>query len=201
MEIVIDDCRDIFDEDKSEIFQHKIGDNNPVSVYVDLGDDDLDDGRKRIVIYHCLKRCNRDDISLVHYKVRELKRVMEKDASVKVVGVYMDLGILRRCVREREALLRMFKACKEGKIDKIAIWDLSRMFRDLYQLEDFLKCLKKYGVGFHSEMDRYDTDNSPLEMDFPDKEDELFSEFCIHYRKSCLEDHRRNLELISEVSV
>jgi len=61
--------------------------------------------------------------------------------------VYEDKGF-RGSRKDRPALIKMMKDCKEGKISTVVCWKLDRLFRSLQHLLETVSEFKKNGIEF-----------------------------------------------------
>ena len=77
-----------------------------------------------------------------------------------IVGVYKDDGYSAKNMN-RPALINLIKDIKEGQINSILVWKLSRISRNVIDLLTLLKEFEKYNVQFISYSEQFDT-NSPV---------------------------------------
>ena len=117
---------------------------------------------KRIVAY-CRVSTNSQDVSSQLLAIKEAIQI-SGDA---LVQVYEDVGISGTQSRaNRPALDQMLRDAKDGKFDKVVVYDLSRLGRSMSNLISTLQDLDQAGVDIHLLKNGIQTDSAGGRMLF-----------------------------------
>jgi len=117
---------------------------------------------KRTVAY-CRVSTNSQDVSSQLFAIKEAIQI-SGDA---LVQVYEDVGISGTQSRtNRPALDQMLRDAKDGKFDKVVVYDLSRLGRSMSNLISTLQDLDQAGVDIHLLKNGIQTDSAGGRMLF-----------------------------------
>ena len=76
------------------------------------------------------------------------------------VSWYCDDGYSAKSIAGRPSFLRLLKDIREGAIDALAIWDLSRLTRSIWDLRDILNLLAENEVELYCMNDDVHTETA-----------------------------------------
>jgi site-specific DNA recombinase len=75
----------------------------------------------------------------------------------ELVEIYADKGISGKSMTNRFQLQKLLEDAKNDKFDEVWVWKTSRLGRNHYELLTIVKELEKYGVGFRSCSEAFET--------------------------------------------
>lgn len=76
---------------------------------------------------------------------------------IEVAGVYMDLGISGKSLKDRQELKRLIENCRKGQFNLVLVWKISRLSRNLKDLLYLIDILEQNNVHFTSYSEKFDT--------------------------------------------
>jgi site-specific DNA recombinase len=112
-------------------------------------------GPRRVAIYIRVSRMSDESLSPDNQRVRCQGWTDFNDG--QVVEVYQDLDISGRTVEARPSFLRLMADARQGKFDTVCVYKCSRWARNFVQGLIAITELEKYGVGFVSTTEGFDT--------------------------------------------
>jgi DNA invertase Pin-like site-specific DNA recombinase len=112
-------------------------------------------GPRRVAIYIRVSKMSDEGLSPDNQRVR--CQGWADFNGGQVVEVYEDLDISGRTVEARPSFLRLMADARQGKFDRVCVYNCSRWARDLLQGLTAINELGRYGVDFVSATEGFDT--------------------------------------------
>lgn len=97
-------------------------------------------------------------------QIRYYTEYVQTNPRYKLVDIYADEGITGKSMAKRDELNRLFRDCKNGRIDKIIVKSVSRFARNTEELIYSLRMLSNLGVSVYFEENGIDTSVMNSEM-------------------------------------
>lgn len=83
-----------------------------------------------------------------------------KSMGYEVVEIYTDKGISGGSMKKRESLQRLLADAEQNKFDKLFVWKLSRLARNVKDVMTIVEKLLQNSVEFHSISEKFDINSS-----------------------------------------
>lgn len=99
------------------------------------------ENRVSLIVVGAYIRVGKDTTDSMTYNFEVQKQKLEeyfKENNITNRIIYIDMGF-SAMDNERPSLNRLISDCTNGKINKIVVTDMARLFRDVFQLTEFLE--------------------------------------------------------------
>lgn len=117
-----------------------------------------------IAAYCRVSSDSEDQLHSFASQIRYYTEYVQTNPRYKLVDIYADEGITGTSMSKRDELNRLFRDCKNGKIDKIIVKSVSRFARNTEELIYSLRMLSNLGVSVYFEENGIDTSVMNSEM-------------------------------------
>lgn len=111
----------------------------------------MDEGIQNKLICGIYTRVSTDRQAEEGYSLEEQKELLLKradKAGYEVYDCYCDAGISAKNIRDRADMQRLLKDIKEGKVNVVLAWKLSRTFRNLREQLEVIDLMKEHNAFF-----------------------------------------------------
>lgn len=118
----------------------------------------------RLAPYCRVSSDSQDQLHSFAAQIRYYSEYEKKHPEYTIVDIYADEGITGTEMEKRDDFLRLIRDCKRGRIDRIITKTVSRFARNLEELLEATRLLKKLGVSVYFEEQGIDTEKLNMEM-------------------------------------
>lgn len=119
---------------------------------------------KRVAAYCRVSTDLEEQERSLQYQIETYNRIINKHANWELVDIYADEGLTGTMVRKRIGFQRMIRDAEAGRIDIIIAKSISRFARNTVDTLEYIKYLKKLGVGVVFEKEGVDTSGFSYEF-------------------------------------
>lgn len=120
--------------------------------------------KKRVAAYCRVSTGSSEQLNSLETQQRVYSKMIPANPDWEFVGIYADEGISGTQARKRDEFNRMIADCYAGKIDYIVTKSVSRFARNVVECLEYVRNLRKKGVGVFFEEQNIDTLKSESEL-------------------------------------
>ena len=113
--------------------------------------------RERVAAYCRVSTDEADQLNSFEVQQEYYEKKISETAEWTHAGIYADEGISGTSMEKRTQFMRMLRACKQGKIDRILCKSISRFARNTLDCIDTIRELKSLGIAVYFEKENIDT--------------------------------------------
>lgn len=121
-------------------------------------------GKLRVAAYCRVSTLNDMQDGSFETQMEYYRNKITSDPDMILVDVYGDHGKSGRQMKKRPELMRLFKDCKEGKVDLILTKSVSRFARNMKECVESIRMLREQGVIVRFEKEGFETSNLQCEL-------------------------------------
>lgn len=118
----------------------------------------------RLAPYCRVSSDSTDQLHSFAAQIRYYNEYEKKHPEYTIVDIYADEGITGTEMEKRDDFLRLIRDCKRGLIDRIITKTVARFARNLEELLETTRMLKRLGVSVYFEESGIDTEKLNMEM-------------------------------------
>ena len=118
---------------------------------------DQSPGLKRVAAYCRVSTLTEQQELSFETQCSFYRELIEKDPTMRLVGIYGDQGFSGLRSASRKEYLRLIRDCEKGKVDLILVKSVSRFSRNTVECREYLKKLKDCGVSVWFEKEGLDS--------------------------------------------
>lgn len=101
----------------------------------------------RVAVYCRVSTDSKEQLSSYEAQIAYYTEKIASEENWTMVRLYADKGITGTSTKKRKEFLRMIRDCEKGKIDLIITKSVSRFCRNTLDGLDYVRRLKRWGVG------------------------------------------------------
>lgn len=120
--------------------------------------------KERVAAYCRVSTDELDQINSFNTQKTYYEQKINETAEWTMAGIFADEGISGTRMEKRTDFMRMLRACRAGKIDRILCKSLSRFARNTVDCLDTVRELKELGIAVYFEKENIDTLNQQGEF-------------------------------------
>lgn len=113
--------------------------------------------KERVAAYCRVSTDEADQLNSFEVQQEYYEKKISETAEWTHAGIYADEGISGTSMEKRTQFMRMLRACKQGKIDRILCKSISRFARNTLDCIDTIRELKSLGIAVYFEKENIDT--------------------------------------------